>query len=109
MRAPQLLLMLVAQVLSADATIAAFKRINSCTGVKETKSLDKVGRDDTIAVITDYACKSAPLRHIVIQGGGHTWPGARTGVIADWVLGKTSEEVNATAEIWNFFRALPAR
>lgn len=96
-------------VRSADETIAAFKRINACDGVKEAVTLDKVGRDQTIAVVTDYACKNAPLKHIVIEGGGHTWPGARTGVIADMLLGKTSQEVNATAEIWNFFLALQAQ
>jgi polyhydroxybutyrate depolymerase len=97
------------QVRSVDDTIAAFKRINACDGVKEKVTLDKVGRDETKAVVTDYACKKAPLKHIVIEGGGHTWPGARTGVIADMLLGKTSHEVNATAEIWNFFLALPPR
>ncbi len=96
-------------VRSVDETIAIFERMNGCAGVKETKTLDEVGRDKTAAVITDYDCKSAPLRQIEIQGGGHTWPGARTGVLADWVLGNTSEEVNATAEIWNFFKALPGR
>jgi len=93
-------------VRSVDETIAAFKRINACDGVKETVTLDKVGRDETKAIVTDYACKNAPLKHIVIEGGGHTWPGSRTGVVADMVLGKTSQEVNATAEIWNFFLAL---
>lgn len=94
------------QVRSVDDTIAAFKRINSCDGVKETVTLDKIGRDETKAVVTEYACKNAPLKHIVIEGGGHTWPGARTGVIADMLLGETSQEVNATAEIWNFFLSL---
>ncbi len=96
-------------VRSVDDTIAVFEGMNGCSGVKETKTLDEVGRDKTAAVITDYDCTSAPLRQIEIQGGGHTWPGARTGILADWVLGNTSEEVNATAEIWNFFKALPGR
>lgn len=93
-------------VLSVEETMADYKRINGCAAVKETNTLDKVGRDETKAVITDYDCKEAPLRHIVIEGGGHTWPGARAGVVAEMVLGRTSDEINATAEIWNFFRAL---
>ena len=97
------------QVRSVDETLEIFMRMNGCAGVKETKTLDEVGRDKTAAVITDYDCKDAALKQIEIQGGGHTWPGARTGVLADWLLGNTSEEVNATAEIWNFFRALPGR
>jgi polyhydroxybutyrate depolymerase len=96
-------------VRSMDETIEAFQRINGCTGVKETKTLDEVGRDKTAAVITDYDCAGGALRQIEIQGGGHTWPGARTNIIADWLLGNTSEEVNATAEIWAFFKALPRR
>ena len=96
-------------VRSVDETIAVFKKMNRCTGVKETKSLDIVGRDNTVAVITDYACAGAPLKQIVIQGGGHTWPGARDTVLAEWLLGNTSQEVSATAEIWNFFKALPGR
>lgn len=94
------------EVVSADATIAEFKRIDGCTAAKEPKTLDAVGRDKTIAVITEYECTNAPLKQIVIQGGGHTWPGARHGIFADWLLGNTSEEVNATTEIWNFFKPL---
>lgn len=96
-------------VRSVDETIDTFKRLNGCQGVKEVKTLDEVGRDKTAAVITDYDCTGAPLRQIEIQGGGHTWPGARTNIVADWLLGNTSEEVSATAEIWNFFKALPGR
>jgi polyhydroxybutyrate depolymerase len=96
------------RVLSVDETIAEFKGINSCAGVKETKTLDKVAGDDTVVVVTDYECGEAPLKQIVVQGGGHTWPGARDGIIVELLLGNTSREINATAEIWNFFRALPA-
>lgn len=96
-------------VRSTAETIDIFKRMNGCTGAKEPISLDKVGRDKTVAVITDYECAKAPLKHIVIQGGGHTWPGARDNIISDWLLGATSEEVSATAEIWAFFKLLPAR
>ena len=97
------------QVRSVDETIEAFQRINGCTGVKETKTLDEVGRDKTAAVVTDYECAGGALRQIEIQGGGHTWPGARTNIVADWQLGNTSEEVNAMAEIWAFFKAVPGR
>jgi polyhydroxybutyrate depolymerase len=97
------------QVLSVDDTIAEFKRLNSCAGVKETKTFDNVGRDNTKAVVTDYDCKGAPLKQIVIEGGGHTWPGAREGILTGLLLGNTSEEVSATAEIWNFFKSLPGR
>lgn len=97
------------EVQGVDATIAIFKRINSCTAVKETKERDSVGRDKTKAIVTAYDCAGAPLNHIVIEGGGHTWPGARDGIVANLFLGKTSEDIDATAEIWTFFKSLPAR
>ena len=97
------------RVLSTDETIALYRQMNSCAGVKESKRLDNDKRDGTIAVVTDYECAEAPLKHIVIEGGGHTWPGARSGMIAERVLGRTSNEINATAEIWQFFKSLPRR
>ncbi len=96
-------------VRSVDDTIAVFKRMNGCTDAKEPKTLDKVGYDKTVAVITDYECTKAPLKQIVIQAGGHTWPGARDNIITDMLLGNTSDEVSATAEIWTFFKSLPSR
>ena len=97
------------RVLGVDETIALYRQMNSCAGVKESKRLDNDKRDGTIAVVTGYECAEAALKHIVIEGGGHTWPGTRSGMIAERVLGRTSNEINATAEIWQFFKSLPER
>ena len=42
-----------------------------------------------------------------IRGGGHTWPGG--GPVPEWFMGPTSHSVNATEEIWAFFRDHPLR
>jgi polyhydroxybutyrate depolymerase len=42
-----------------------------------------------------------------IKGGGHTWPGG--GPMPEWFAGPTSHSVNATEEIWAFFRDHPRR
>ncbi len=42
-----------------------------------------------------------------IKGGGHTWPGG--GLLPEWFAGPTSHSVNATEEIWAFFRDHPLR
>ena len=94
---------------SVEDTIAEFSRIDGCTGVKKTETRDERESDQTKAIVTDYECSKAPLRQVVIEGGGHTWPGARTGLIADMVLGRTTPEIDATKEIWEFFKSLPAR
>lgn len=93
-------------VLGTEATIAAFRVVNGCTGEKETKRLDRFPSDRTVAVMTVFDCSNAPLKRFLIEGGGHTWPGARSGMLADWVLGATSREINATNEILAFFDAL---
>lgn len=42
-----------------------------------------------------------------IHGGGHTWPGG--GPQPEWFLGPTSNGVDATGEMWAFFREHPLR
>ncbi len=94
---------------SVEDTIAAFRRIDGCSGIKKTETRDEHDSDQTRAIVTDYECSKAPLRQVVIEGGGHTWPGARTNIIANMVLGRTTPEIDATKEIWDFFKSLPGR
>ena len=37
----------------------------------------------------------------IIKGGGHTWPGA----VPVKALGLTTQQIDASAEIWKFFAA----
>ena len=96
-------------VRSVDETIEIFRRIDGCSGVEKSETRDKFEKDATKAVVTDYKCSKAPLRQVVIEGGGHTWPGARAGLIANMILGTTTPEIDASKEIWAFFKALPPR
>ena len=42
----------------------------------------------------------------VSQGAGHTWPGTKLPLVLRLMLGRTSHEVDATAETWRATRAL---
>ncbi len=42
-----------------------------------------------------------------IEGGGHSWPGGKP--LPEWFVGPTSNGVDATGEMWRFFRAHPLR
>jgi polyhydroxybutyrate depolymerase len=53
---------------------------------------------------TNCADGSAVVLYTV-GGGGHAWPGGRP--IADWWVGPTSHEVDATGVMWAFFREHP--
>ena len=97
------------QVRSVDETIEIFRRIDGCSGVEKSETRDQFEKDETKAIVTDYSCSKARLRQVVIEGGGHTWPGARTGIIGGMILGRSTPEIDATKEIWDFFKALPAR
>jgi polyhydroxybutyrate depolymerase len=40
-----------------------------------------------------------------VHGGGHTWPGGEP--LPEWFAGATSSSIDATAELWAFFREHP--
>ena len=42
-----------------------------------------------------------------IDGGGHTWPGG--GPLPDWFAGRTTQSINASDLMWEFFRRHPLR
>jgi polyhydroxybutyrate depolymerase len=42
-----------------------------------------------------------------VRGGGHTWPGG--GPLPEWFVGPTSRSIDATSQMWAFFRAHPLR
>jgi polyhydroxybutyrate depolymerase len=42
-----------------------------------------------------------------IRDGGHSWPGGEP--MPEWFVGTTSKEVDASREMWAFFRAHPKR
>jgi polyhydroxybutyrate depolymerase len=55
---------------------------------------------------TDCAGDAAVALY-TIEGGGHQWPGGRT--IGKRMLGPNTDEIDATAVMWDFFRRHPAR
>lgn len=57
---------------------------------------------DTV-VFREYQGCEVPTGHYVIEGGGHTWPGA----LAVERLGATTQEISATEIAWAFFVANP--
>ncbi len=48
---------------------------------------------------------SAPVEVLVVEGGGHTWPGGRQYLPAT-LIGRTSRDIDASEEIWRFFRPI---
>ena len=42
-----------------------------------------------------------------VQGGGHSWPGGKP--LPEWLVGPTSRSIDATSQMWAFFREHPLR
>lgn len=92
------------EVLSAEETIAVFARHNKCSAeFYETKQGDPA-IDGTLVHAREYACGSTPLRVLVLEGMGHTWPGESSRLMA-WVTtrGAVSKQLSATDELLGFF------
>ncbi len=77
---------------------ANWARRNRC-GTNPVESL--VAADVTRREYTSCADDAAVVLYTV-QGGGHTWPGGKP--MPEWLAGFTSNGVDATREMWEFFR-----
>jgi polyhydroxybutyrate depolymerase len=52
-----------------------------------------------------YTGCTADVIFYTITGGGHTWPGGEP--IPDWIAGYTSQDIDATRTLWEFFQSHP--
>ena len=84
--------------LSVREWIARLSKRNDCTsGPEESVAAPGVAR------VEHFGCAdNASVTLYVIQAGGHTWPGGKP--MPEWLVGPTSDAVDATAETWTFFR-----
>lgn len=83
--------------------VAHWARTNRCTA----HPADAVVAADVTRRSYTPCADSAAVVLYTIEGGGHTWPGGTP--VAEWFVGTTSNGVDATAEMWAFFREHPLR
>lgn len=82
---------------------ATWARRNRC-GPNPIDSV--VAADVTRLEYTNCADEAAVVLY-TIKGGGHTWPGGTP--MPAWLVGPTSRSIDATSQMWAFFRAHPLR
>jgi polyhydroxybutyrate depolymerase len=88
-------------VVSVKKTLDFWIKNNGCSeNPVEKISVDSTD-DDTKAIRSIYQGNSDVI-YWLIQGGGHTWPKGWH-YLSSFIVGKTSEEINASEEIWKFF------
>ena len=77
---------------------AEFAADFGCDGVPVASTIgDEVTRFDYVECDGDV-----PLAFHEIEGGGHTWPGSALGPVLTGALGRTTTDVDATADGWEF-------
>jgi polyhydroxybutyrate depolymerase len=86
------------EILSVPATVEFWRQHNGCSSIKQTQFLgDNVemmrysGRNSEVEVIL-----------VTVKDGGHTWPGGKQQ--PQWLVGKTTKEIQASRLIWDFFQ-----
>ncbi|MFQ5624530.1 MAG: alpha/beta hydrolase family esterase [Paracoccaceae bacterium] len=91
---------------SSDRTVGDWAAANRCHGSTKTSLPDRVPADGTRVLLIRYRNCAAPLRHYVIEGGGHGWPGRPAK--ARWarrILGPITRDIDAGDIMLGFFRA----
>jgi polyhydroxybutyrate depolymerase len=92
-------------VKSNDETAAMWAKENGCANPARTNLPDVDADDGTTVDRVTYACPPGQgLELFIIDGGGHTWPGAHRSLVTEMLLGKTTHDIDANAEEWRFFQ-----
>ena len=89
---------------STDETMDFYLELNDCKGEPTVEDLpDTDRRDRTTSTKFSYGPKGKPPRVVLIRvkGGGHTWPGFRTGLY-NLLVGRTSQDFSATEKVVEF-------
>ncbi len=86
------------------ANARAWAAGNGCTGDPQDTEVTPTVTERTWDCPAD-----APVEFLVVEGGGHSWPGSEFGKAAEAIVGPTDMSFDATDAIWQFLRrfALP--
>ena len=90
-------------VMPAPDTLAYYAGRNGCGGARQVRLPDRDPDDGTQVSRIVYDGCAQPLEALIVEGGGHTWPGARPRPLLRRVVGRTSQDISATERIVRFF------
>jgi polyhydroxybutyrate depolymerase len=92
---------------SIPGITAAWAKRNQCAA---TPTESRVASDVTRLEYSQCA-SNAPAILYTIHGGGHTWPGGDGDYLPEWFVGKTTQTIDASSIMWEFFKnhPLPAK
>ena len=94
------------RALSVPETVKYWVNHNQCSSSPAVSmEPDRDPKDGTRVRQEVYGSCGEGTRVILyaIEGGGHTWPGGHQ-YLPEWMIGKTSRDIDANEVIWNFFK-----
>src|SRR5262249_48115393 len=93
---------------SVDRSIRAWVKANGCNEEPATEELRDQVKDGTKVLKKTYGGgkDGAEVVLVVIEGGGHTWPGRP---LPERSLGKVTANVSANDLMWEFFEKHPMK
>ncbi|HEV3261867.1 MAG TPA: PHB depolymerase family esterase [Gemmataceae bacterium] len=93
---------------SVERTIRAWVKANGCQEEPIVEELPDTAKDGTKVTRKTYGSgkDGAEVVLVVIEGGGHTWPGRQPGFE---LLGKATKNVSANDLMWEFFEKHPMK
>ena len=91
-------------VLGVDDTMARWATFNGCSLTPDIVALEDVADDQTTVERRTYGGCDGGSEVVLyaVNGGGHTWPGSPARAPGS-VLGRTSQDIDASAVIADFF------
>ncbi|MBL9162327.1 MAG: prolyl oligopeptidase family serine peptidase [Planctomycetaceae bacterium] len=85
-----------------EDSIQTWVKLNACDQKPKTETISADGDEMTVTSTTYGGGKDgSEVVLVVIEGGGHTWPGQRPPV---GFIGKSATNVSANDLMWNFFQ-----
>jgi len=86
-------------ILSVDETVQHWVGAEKCSERPETTLVK-----GNVSCHSYLGCTQGVVVSLCrVEGGGHTWPGAKPLGLLDAVVGPTNQDVNASELIWDFF------
>jgi polyhydroxybutyrate depolymerase len=87
-------------------TVAIWKKQNGCGAVSRIQLPPKDQSNPMRVTVESYSCSPGQgLEHVIIEGGGHTWPGAHQNALVTMFLGPVDDDIEANQMMWEFFRS----
>lgn len=93
------------EIIGAEESITRWADWNRCSAVPLISNVDTKDDQTSLEIRSYENCAGkTKTRLYKIIGAGHQWPGNERRSLFGINLGKPTQEVNASEEIWKFFR-----